>query len=251
VVVAVLLGCCCQLAAGDDFAISTQVFAGNATKSVADNMTIFFAGKIYDFADTAPREVTVFDTTARQFILAQPDARLQTSLSAEQLLQFAAAEQARAQQSRSQLIRFAANPTFAETFDAASGRLSLTSPVWDYDVETQPIANRGLLKRYIEFANWYTYLNALFRPIPPAVRLELNRVLDQRECMPLRVAVRIKRDGKVVVEQQSRHRLIMALGEGELKRIEQWERVRTSCETVDFATYHAASRSKPGQSGDD
>jgi hypothetical protein len=236
-----MLAWCCPIVLADDFAIRTQVITGQSERSVTDNVTIFHAGKIYDFAETDPREITVFDTLTRSFILAQPQYQLQTLLSADEVLHFAAAQQARAQQSRSELVRFTANPTFAESFDAATGRLSLTSPVWDYQVETQRLENREMLKRYIEFANWYTHLNALFRPVPPAVRLELNRLLDQHESIPLRVVVRIKRAGQVVVEQQSRHQLITPLGELELARLEQWERDRTSCRTVGFAEYRAAS----------
>jgi hypothetical protein len=99
-----------------------------------------------------------------------------------------------------------------------------------------------MLKRYTEFANWYTYLNALFRPLPPGVRLELNRVLDQRHCLPERVVVRIKQRGKVVVEQQSRHQLISPLTPRELAQITAWQQEQSDFRSVDFATYRTRTQ---------
>ena len=164
---------------------------------------------------------------------------MQTSLSADELIRFAAAEQAQALNAKNDLARFAADPKFTETFDAESGHLSLTSPVWDYFVETRRVEDREMLKRYGEFANWFTYLNALFRPLPPAVRLELNGVLDRHGCLPERVVVQIKRNDRVVVEQQSRHELIAPIGEKELQRVRDWEQEQADYRLVEFPVYRA------------
>jgi hypothetical protein len=235
-----VLSVCGQLAsAGEDFAIRTQIYSGSGKTPVAENLTIFHAGKIYDFAERGPRSVTVFDTTTRRFVLAHPNRQVQTSLPADELIRFAAAELAKAKLTDNALVRFAAEPKFVESFDAASGRLSLTSPVWDYHVETQRVDDREMLKRYSEFANWFTYLNVLFRPLPPAVRLELNRVLDQHGCLPVRVVAQIKRDERVVVEQQSRHKLVAPAGAAERDRVRQWEAELADYRLVEFPAYRA------------
>jgi hypothetical protein len=232
---------CCQLASADEsFAIRTQIYSPEQTRPVAENVTIFQAGTIYDFSDTQPATVTVFDRKSRTFTLAQCDAQIQTVLSANELVRFAATQQAEAQQSDNELVRFAADPTFAESFDADSGRLTLTSPWWDYRVATRKYDDERMRRSYAEFANWYTYLNSLFRPLPPAVRLKLNEALDQRQCLPEHVVVQIKRDGEVVMRQESRHELIAPLGERELARISAWQQQRGDLRTVDFATYRRA-----------
>jgi hypothetical protein len=235
-----LAGCCPLAVSADDFAIRTQVYADDNQRPVAEYLTIFQGERIYDFSQTAPREVSVLEVKNRQFQLARPDDRVQTLLSADELIRFAGAEQSKARESTNELVRFAADPQFHEAFDAASGRLSLTSPLWDYHVETQRIEDRELLRRYGEFATWYTYLNALFRPLPPAVRIELNRALDQRGCLPRRVVVEIKRNERVVVRQQSRHELITRLGPNELDQIDDWQHSQANCRSVDFTTYRAA-----------
>jgi hypothetical protein len=236
------LACSGPLAvAGDDFAIKTQVYSGEEPQPVAEYLTIFRGDRIYDFSQTRPREVSVLDTKTRQFQLARPESRVQTSLPADELIRFAATEQTRALQSDNELVRFAADPQFRESFDAAAERLSLTSPLWDYHVETQPIDDRELLRRYSEFAVWYTYLNTLFRPLPPAVRIELNRALDRHARLPRRVVVEIKRNAQTVVRQQSRHELITRLGPDEIQQIDDWERSQASFRTVDLSTYRTTA----------
>ena len=234
--------CCCPLAvAVDDFAIKSQVFRGEEQEPIGENITIFRGSMIYDFNELAPHDVTVFDTKSRRFVLACPDRHVQTSLSLDDVLQFAAAEKARALGSTNEVVKFAVDPRFSESFDAPAGRLSLTSPVWDYIVDIQPVKDRELLRRYTEFANWYTFLNALFRPVPPDVRLELNRVLDQRGVLPQQVVVRIKRDQTVVVEQRSVHELVATLGPSELDRILDWEHSHKDYRSVDFSAYQATN----------
>ncbi len=183
--------------------------------------------------------MTVFDTKSRQFVLARRNGQVQTTLSADELVRFAATELAQAQKADNELVRFAADPHFTESYAADTGHLSLTSAVWDYHVETRHVDDLELLKRYGEFANWFTYLNVLVRPLPPAVRLELNRVLDKHSCLPERVVVQIKRDDQVVVEQHSRHELIMPLRENELQRIRVWEEQQADYPAVEFAAYRA------------
>jgi hypothetical protein len=231
---------CCQLAGADkSFAIKTQVFSDGKDQPVAENVTIFQADKVYDFTDTRPASVTVLDTKTLRFVLARRDEQIQTVLSTEELVRFAATQTAEAQQSDNDLVRFAGNPTFVESFDAESGRLTLTSPLWDYRVETRRMDDQEMLRRYAEFATWYTYLNAVFRPLPPGVRLELNAALDRHHCLPEHVVVRIKRNGKVVVEQQSRHELISPLGKRERSQIATWQQEQADFRSVDFATYRA------------
>ena len=80
----------------EDFAIATQVFEGGREKPVSENLTIFRINRIYDFTLTPPRRATVFDGAARLFRLTDEDSQTQTTLTVDELLQFVAAEQARA-----------------------------------------------------------------------------------------------------------------------------------------------------------
>ena len=79
----------------EDFAIATQVFEGGRQAPLAENLTVFQANRIYDFALTAPQRGTVFDAAAGLFRLTDEGSQTQTTLTVDELLQFVAAEQAR------------------------------------------------------------------------------------------------------------------------------------------------------------
>jgi len=229
----------------ETFAIHTTVHSRGESKPAAEHITVFTDGQIVDFLLSDPERVTQFDSASRQFILAIPGEKKKTTLSAEELIQFAATEQGRAEASSSELIRFAAKPAFREQFDRDAGTLSLTSPHWDYLVQTSRDASPDTLARYGEFANWYTNLNALFRPIPPAVRLELNRVLDRHGCLPTQVRVRIKRDGQVIQEQESHHELVPHLTQREDELLARWKKAAPTCESVPLPEFLSLVNVRP------
>ena len=227
---------------GADFAIETHVFQGGQPQPVAENLTVFAGSMIYDFSLSDPPRTTVFDPEARVFRLADPQSQVLTTLTADELLQFVAAEQAQAQQSRSALVRFAAAPSFDEQYDPSSGELRLTSPFWDYEVQTIAPPDRTQLQRYLQFAHWYTQLNALFRPLPPGVRLQLNQSLTTHQRLPVRVVARLKRDGDLLMEQESRHKMIWTLTEREQQPVRQWQQQHPGFRRLSvreyLATYH-------------
>lgn len=216
----------------ETFAIHTQVYSDGEKAPVAENVTIFEDERIVDFLVTEPTRVTVFEIPSRKFTLALNGAKKKTVLTAEELIRFAATEQTRALESNSELVRFAASPSFRESFNDKTGVLTMTSPHWDYHVNTSRDVSPTVLDRYSEFANWYTHLNALFRPVPPGVRLELNRALAQHACLPTRVAVRIKRSGRTQHEQESKHQLIHSLTDNETKLLADWKLNEPKMEAV-------------------
>ena len=229
----------------ETFAIHTTVHSRGESQPTAEHITVFTEGQILDFLITSPERVTQFDSATRQFTLALPGEKKKTTLSAEELIQFAATEQGRAEASSSELIRFAAKPSFREQFDRDAGTLSLTSPHWDYMVHATRDASPEILSRYGEFANWYTNLNALFRPIPPAVRLELNRVLDRHGCLPTQVRVRIKRDGDVILEQESRHEIVSPITAREEGLLEKWKKTAADCESMPIPQFLSLVNQSP------
>ena len=56
-----------------------------------------------------------------------------------------------------------------------------------------PDADRS--QQYQLFAHWYTHLNALFRPLPPGVRIRLNESLAEHERLPVHVVARVNQAG--------------------------------------------------------
>lgn len=216
-----------------EFAIESEVFTGNDSKPLATNLTIFSDGLIYDFSINDER-VTILDAEAKRFLLADSRQQTQASITMDELIRFVAAQTQKARQSPIELIRFAATPKFETTFNESTGQLSLSSDYWDYRVETTPITDAELGSQYNEFAQWFAQLNAVFRPIPPAVRMELNHELRQRHRLPERVVVHIKKNGRTSVRQESRHRLIKDLTQRERQMLKNWNDRKASYLRVPF-----------------
>ena len=143
-------------------------------------------------------------------------------------------------ESRNPLVRFAAEPDFTERFDPATSQLELLSPFWDYQVTTTAAPDVDRSQQYQLFAHWYTHLNALFRPLPPGVRLRLNECLAEQERLPVRVVARVKQEGKVVVEQESRHQMIWTLSDRERQKVQEWEARQSAYRQVAFREFFRA-----------
>lgn len=232
-----VLLCLVSPAGAEDFAIRTQIFQDDQPRAVAENLTVFRDDAIYDFLITEPQTATIFDVPGRRFTLTDPGRSQQTVVAADELIRFASEEHTKALKSPNELVRFATAPKFEESFDEATGRLTLTSPLWDYEVETESWSDAEQAKRYGEFVHWYAYLNAMFRPLPPGLRLELNQALARHHRYPTRVIVRIKQNGDVVMRQESRHQVIKQLTASETKRLENWLENQPSLHLTDFVSF--------------
>lgn len=235
VIIAMLITTTCQAA---EFAIETDVFSGRDLRPQAKNLTVFAEDGIYDFSQSPKDSVTVFDPTAKRFTIADGKSRKKASLAVDELVRFIATARARAENLDIELLKFAKKPQFEVSYDDESGDLEMVSDVWTYRVETISVDPNKLAK-YNEFARWYTQLNALFRPIPPSIRMELNQELARRNRFPTRVQVEILRNGKVVVRQESRHRLVRQLKPEHKTQLEEWRKERGGYRLIPFVDYRA------------
>ncbi len=184
---AVLIGT--TAAWGQDFRVETDVFLDNREKSApaAQYLTLFVGGRVYDFMYEEPKEIIIYDVKGERFLLLAPDRREQATLTCEQLLQFTAAIQAQATQSRDEDIRFLANPSFDVRHDPSTQRVTLASKRLQYAAIPSAVAppNDGVVRRYRNFADWYARMNGVrFGNMPPFARMELNAQLESRGLIP-------------------------------------------------------------------
>ena len=64
------------LAMAEDFRVETDVFVGGEKEPVAQNVTLFSGGLVYDFPLIGPQEITVFDAARGALCCSTPNARL-------------------------------------------------------------------------------------------------------------------------------------------------------------------------------
>jgi hypothetical protein len=162
--------------AADSFRIETKIFVGEEEEKqepVSISTTLFHDGIVYDFLEK-PQQTAVFrkptgDKPAR-FILLNDQRQIQPEVSTEKLIAAMKDLRSWAVKQRDPFLQFAAEPTFDETFDRATGKLELVSYLQTYTVETTQTQRQDALGPYREYLDWYTQLNTLLTaPIPPDV----------------------------------------------------------------------------------
>jgi len=219
-----LLGVCLSRGTlAEEFRVETDVFVGHSKEPIAQNLTLFSSGLVYDFPRMGPEEVTVFDPVRGRFVLLDVPRKVKATLTTQDLLQLSAAIKATAGELEG-AYAFAADPHFEKRIDENSGWLALTSPLLTYRAKCMAPKHKSAAARYREFADWYARVN-ITRPgsLPPFARLELNRALAERNQVPEEVELTIESErhllGKKLVIR-SQHMFNWILSNTDRQRIE-------------------------------
>ncbi len=187
---AVVLACVCGGAASaqrqGDFRVETEIFAENAKQPLAENLTLFRGGVVYDFMLAPSKEITILDLRHGVFVLLDPSRRVKTTWSTQKLMQFIASLETRARENKK--LAYLISPQFKEEFDEDQHNLVLSNDRIIYKVSGMKPKDAGFARRYRLFSDWSARLNAA-RPgnLPPHSRLALNRRLSELGLAPLEV----------------------------------------------------------------
>ncbi len=185
-----------SVAAAEDFRIATRVFVGEEPTPVNETVTLFTGDKVYDFL-SSPARIAIFrqpqGTAGGRFILLDPERKVRTELTTDELTKFATGLKAWAVAQEDPLLQFCGRPSFAESWQESTRELSLTSPPIRYHLRTEPLESREASLQYREFCDWYARLGAMLHPgtTPPFPRLEVNSVLSKYQVLPRQVQVTI------------------------------------------------------------
>jgi hypothetical protein len=124
---------------------NASVDANNANPKAQEpesrSITYFTGGAVYD-SIKQPGEIAVFDKAAKQFILVSITRRIRTELSTADIANLTLQLQKVAAKNADPLIRFSAEPSFQEQFDAATNALTLSSQWITYRLELTPEPSR-------------------------------------------------------------------------------------------------------------
>ncbi len=227
-------------AMAEDFRIETDVFLGGEKEPVAQNVTLFSGGLVYDFPLIGPQEITVFDEARGRFVLLDVPRKTKTTLTTQELLQTTAAIKVQAQELDG-VFAFAADPQFQSEADGADGWLTLSSSLLSYRAKGIKPKLAATADAYRDFADWYARLNAT-RPgnLPPFPRLELNRTLAERQQVPEEVELTVEPKNrwtgrKLVV--RSHHIFNWRLSNTDRKRIETAGTYMADFQAISFQDY--------------
>jgi hypothetical protein len=187
----ILLGACAAVAQTDEFRIDTDVFVGENKEPIAQSVTVFSSGMVYDFPLIGPREITVFDPGRGRFVLLDADRKVKTTLSTQDLLEFTAAMKVHAEKMGG-LLAGASDAQFERETDSAEEWITLRTKMLMYRAKGVEPQIESAAASYQQFADWYARLNAT-RPgsMPPFLRIELNRMLVEKGLIPEEVELTV------------------------------------------------------------
>ena len=222
---------------GQDFCIFNKVYAG---KNIAESVTIFKAGRVYDVL-TEPAEVTIFDPPGNRFVILDTTRKVKTEVTFDQIEGFCQRVRAEALATNDPLAKFLSEPTFQEAFDDAAGELTLTNDWLVYQVKTALPKHDTMATQFVSYINWQTKLNAVARPgaLPPYPRIKLNDALGKLGRLPVEVQVTrySAPPARKPVTLRSEHRVQAVILASDQVKIDEADRHLATFATVSMLEY--------------
>lgn len=233
-----------------------------APRALSHSLTLFHAGKVYDYMKETG-EVVIFEPVHHRFVILNKDF-IATEVPFAELNHFL--ESARSESMNyiskldpnenanaarlSALVKFQLSPVFQEQENAAAQSLELTSEHLNYNVKTAKIESTQFVRQYLDYTDWAARLNFALRPNStfPEARLKLNDTLRRMEVLPTQVDLQLQKADPVRLRAE--HQFAWEFLAVDRSHISQWERSLHSDRVrwVPFQQYQQAQQSVAQQS---
>ncbi|OYW18624.1 MAG: hypothetical protein B7Z55_10280 [Planctomycetales bacterium 12-60-4] len=203
---------------------------------LARSLTLFHAGKVYDYI-SSEQEVVIFEPAHHRFTILNESAAAVTVVSQDEIRRFLGLAEERAQEVAADLLRspdpqqrqsvellqFQLRPTFETTYEPMTRRLQMQVPQFAYDAVCAEAPQPLVVDSYLRYADAITELNSVLHPqsFLPAPRMALNQQLRERGILPISVRRRVEYGA--TLEIAAEHKWEWALTELDRKYIDRWE----------------------------
>ena len=208
-----------------------------ANEVVARSLTLFHAGKVYDYIDSV-KEVTVYEPAHHRFTLLSERRGSQSEVAQSEVRQFLSLAKQEAQKrleaaddqiGPSQVkslawLKFQLRPEFSVSFDETKSELLLLGRECRYEVNGVAPPSPGVAEAYLRFADAMAELNSALNPraMLPSPRLKLNEELRTRELLPVTVGLRAELERPLRL--QARHEWTWKFSSSDRELISKWEK---------------------------
>ena len=238
---------CCNTLPAEEMRVLTTVSRKEPSgkwRPFAYSLTLFHAGKIYDYMEDVG-EVVIYEPKNDRFVLLDGNYRA-SELSITELNQFLKSSDAKAHEYLAGLQRdgsdtakkeaaalsFQLEPHFEERFDAKEQRLRMSSEQIEYIVNTGASSDPEDAMKYLAYADWAAKLNHILHPesLLPEPRLAVNAALRNRKRIPLTVELKARSEGNLHL--QAEHQFSWELQANDRRLIGQWEKLMGSKQAV-------------------
>ncbi|HTN01567.1 MAG TPA: hypothetical protein VL132_06805 [Planctomycetaceae bacterium] len=259
---ALTVSCLACPSQAQDLRVYTVIRNGADEEVLGRNLTLFHAGKVYDYTEPA-RELTVYDAAHKQFEVLNLGRRVATSISQEQMRYFLKLVETDAnkvldqvheqsdpdQLAAAQMLEFQLHPLFRSQFDRDKQLLTMHSKVMQYKVECTTDAIPEAVARYLDYADSIAQLNSVLHPQAPlpAARLRVNDQLREIKQLPVKVEMTVN-PGKAPVRLKAEHQWMWKLTTADRSKIHEWETQlkEEGLRRLEFAEYQKEVLSNPG-----
>lgn len=250
-VVVALAGSFHAAAEAQEFRIYTRVMLQNPPAGanttpkpevIARSLTLFHAGKVYDYIDSVG-EVIVFEPAQRRFLILNTARDVATSVNFDELHNLLKVARHRTESYVDQLdgdgdeksrlaaaqLRFQLNPEFEESWDSNSRRLSMSGRFLRYSalcaVEESP---QEVVDGWLRYADAMARLNFVLHPgaLFPDARMAVNASLAKRRKLPVEVELMTNADTNVHL--RALHEIHWELDAKDRNQIHHWESLVTA-----------------------
>lgn len=240
-------------AAGQDMSVYTTVSRVGKSSAkpevIGRSLTLFHAGKVYDYMEDVG-EVVILEPINNRFVILGSNylasrvdqAELQQFLKvarreAEAYLHELQTGNDRRGQRVAVLLEFQLGPKFQEEYEPTLQRLKLAAAPMTYEVKTARIDSPQLTEQYLTYADWAARLNSVLHPqaMYPDPRLMLNASLRGKGLLPTAVDLRTRADGEAHLKAE--HKFGWELQASDKAHINKWERLLES-DRVRWVSFH-------------
>lgn len=217
------------------FRVESEVFRGDSTKPISENLTLFSDGIVYDFLLSDPREIVIQDSKSGKFTLLDPVRKVKTTVVQMQVEEAVEVQrQSRALQNRSPFLF----EEFVRTSDANSAWMEFQNSALTYRIKGSPVKNGSNLSSYVEFINNYAKLSSLDpKKMPPLARLKLNLEISKAKIIPDEVQLTFRPQNNQEIKIRSRHYVIWQISRTDQQKIKNTNELIRQCKEVPLTEY--------------
>jgi len=223
-----------------DFRVETDLYIGTEKKTVAENLTLFSGGQVYDFVLKGPQEITIYDPARGQFKLLDTGRRLRSDISTQLLLEKVETMEAAIANGNDAFMRAIIKPKFetkVEDFEEngeSRVRITMTSKEITYKVVAARPEHSEAVHAYRQFGDYFARFNSVrLGGLPPGSRLALNEAMAERALVPIEIERTIVAPGKKL-ELRTRHLINYILSKQDLQKINTAGNYLTEFGAVEF-----------------
>lgn len=241
-----------------DYRIYTRVSLQEANapeskpKVISRSLTIWHAGKVYDYMDGVG-ELVIYDPHQERYTIINGNHKMACTLDFSELRHYlnvgrthakefiADLAEANLPESRREIekITFQLDPKFEIQYDEGSTRLLCDSPHMSYQIEAIPAPGPDVATAFLKYADWAAQLNFVLhgQSLLPGPRMQVNEALKEKDWIPNQVTLSLKdKKGTVLMAD---HSIQWELGYTDRARIMEWNTLQNSSELkfVSFQNY--------------